>query len=232
MIGKSLLAESAARRLPVASLLLVPLAAVLYTVPGIADWLQFDRQAILSGELWRVLTGHLVHWSADQLFWDGLACGFLGSLCEREDRGKFLRCVLVSALAIPLVLWFAAPQMATYRGLSGVDSTLFALAAIRIGREALFEKHWIKFGLTAIVAAGFALKIGYELVTGATLFVDSTAGGMTPVPLAHVVGALVGLVCGLSPRRVPVLNRFGSALRLPIGVVKALDSARERPGSL
>ena len=76
MIGKLPLAEPAARRLPVASLLFVVLAAALYALPGTAARLQYDRTAILHGELWRVLTGHLVHWSADQVFWDGLALGF------------------------------------------------------------------------------------------------------------------------------------------------------------
>jgi rhomboid family GlyGly-CTERM serine protease len=197
-------AEPAARRLHVASLLFVLLAAALYAIPGIAVRLQFDRHAIVNGEVWRLLTGHLVHWSADQLFWDTLAFGFLGWLCEGEDRWNFFRCVLLSGFLISLTLWFAAPNMETYRGLSGIDSALFALAAIRIGREALFEgqQQRITFALTAIIAAGFASKIGYEFLTGATLFVDSTAGGMTPVPLAHVIGALMGVACGLLHQKV------------------------------
>jgi rhomboid family GlyGly-CTERM serine protease len=197
MIGKLSHVERAARRLPVASLLLVLLAGALYAVPGAAEWLQYDRTALAHGEWWRVLTGHLVHWSGDQLFWDGLALGFLGWLCERESVASFLRCIFLSAFLISLTLWFAAPGMATYRGLSGIDSALFALFAVRLGREAFHDRQWIKLTLVGIVAGGFALKLGYEFTSGATLFVDSSAGGMIPVPLAHVVGALVGLVCGL-----------------------------------
>jgi hypothetical protein len=89
--------------------------------------------------------------------------------------------------------------MATYRGLSGVDSALFALVTVRLGREAFFDRQWRKLTLVAIVAGGFALKVGYEFASGATLFVDSSAGGMTPVPLAHVAGAMVGIVCGMMP---------------------------------
>jgi rhomboid family GlyGly-CTERM serine protease len=199
MIGKLPLAELAARRLPVASLLFVVLAAALYALPGSADWLQYDRTAILHGEVWRLLTGHLVHWSGNQLFWDGLALGFLGWLCERVSVASFLRCFVLSAFSISLTLWFAAPWMATYRGLSGIDSALFALVAVRLAREAFVDRQWFKLGLVGIVAGGFVLKLGYEFASGSTLFVDSSAGGMTPVPLAHVVGALVGIACGLMP---------------------------------
>ena len=209
MIGKLPLVEPAARRLPVASLLFVVLATALYALPGTAAWLQYDRTAILHGEVWRVLTGHLVHWSGDQLFWDGLALGFLGWLCEREEVASFLRCFVLSASLISLTLWFAAPEMATYRGLSGIDSALFALVAVRLGREAFLDRQWSKLTLIAIVAGGFALKLAYEFASGATLFVDSSAGGMTPMPLAHVVGALVGIICGLWPVLAPEsMSRF------------------------
>jgi rhomboid family GlyGly-CTERM serine protease len=199
MTCKLPLAESAARRLPVASLLFVALAAALYALPGASDCLQYDRTAILHGEVWRVLTGHLVHWSGNQFFWDGLALAFLGWLCEREGIASSLRCFVFSAFLISLTLWFAAPWMATYRGLSGIDSALFALVAVRLGREAFADREWMKLTLVGIVAGGFALKVGYEFASGATLFVDSSAGGMIPVPLAHVVGAMVGVGCGLMP---------------------------------
>jgi len=228
MTGKLPLAEPAARRLPVASLLFVVLAATLYAWPGSADWLQYDRTAILHGEVWRVLTGHLVHWSGNQLFWDGLALGFLGWLCERDALASFLRCFVVSAILISLVLWFAAPWMATYRGLSGIDSALFALVAVRLGREAFFDRQWFKLTLIAIVAGGFALKVGYEFASGATLFVDSSGGGMIPVPLAHVVGALVGIACGLWPVLVP--NRCGAwSITLAAEGSSALIMMKRRP---
>jgi len=37
------------------------------------------------------------------------------------------------------------------------------------------------------------LKIASECVSGGTMFVES--GSFTPVPIAHVIGAVVGLVC-------------------------------------
>jgi len=187
-----------AGRFPGASLFLVALAVAVSLLPGFAGWLQYDRLSIAGGELWRVVTAHFVHWSDAHLFWDVLALGVLGWLCEREGAVRFLKCVVVSALLIPAVLWFAEPGVATYRGLSGIDSALFAMLATRIIREAAANRDWSRLVAAGLVAFGFGAKVGFELVTGTTLFVDSSAAGMTPVPLAHVVGGLVGLFCGLS----------------------------------
>lgn len=198
MSRSSSLTLTAAGRLPGVSLLLVAFAVTVSLVPGVATWMQYDRLAVADGALWRLMTSHFVHWSAEHLFWDVLALGVLGWFCERESAGRFLQCVVVSAVLIPAILWFAEPDMATYRGLSGIDSALFGMLATRIIREAAVEQDWSRLGAAGLVALGFAAKVGFELVTGSTLFVDSSAAGMTPVPLAHIVGGLVGLFCGLT----------------------------------
>jgi rhomboid family GlyGly-CTERM serine protease len=199
MTRSQFLAESA-KRFPIASLLLVMLAVAVYAVPGAGEWLQYDRAALPKSECWRLLTSHFAHWSSNHLFWDALAFGVLGWLCERSGLVSFLRCVGISALLIPLTLWFALPQMATYRGLSGLDSALFALLATRVASQAASDKDWLKLSVAALVSGGFAAKISFELCTGTTLFVESAAAGLTPVPLAHVIGALVGIGCGLWDR--------------------------------
>ncbi len=64
----------------------------------------------------------------------------------------------------------------------------------------------IAAALIALIA-GFEAKLGYELVTGTTLFVDSSAAGFTPLPLVHAVGGLVGCVFALrDPTSVSVLS--------------------------
>lgn len=187
-----------ARRLPGASLLLVVFAVAVSLLPGVAEWLQYDRQAVAQGAVWRLVTSHFVHWSGEHLLWDVLALGVLGQICEQDGTKWLLVCVTVSAMVISLSLWIAEPQMLTYRGLSGIDSALFAMLAVRIGQAAVINKNWMRLGLAGVVSAGFVAKMVFELLTGDTLFVDSSTAGMVPVPLAHVVGSLVGVVCGLS----------------------------------
>src|SRR5262245_32305773 len=187
------------RPVPIATLVLVTVAIMVSLVPRAATCLQYDRLAVAHGAIWRLFTSHFVHWSMEHLFWDALALGALGWMCEREGVARLLATVAAAALTIPLALSFFQPQMTTYRGLSGIDSALFALLAALIARQVIREKDWSRLGMAMLVSIGFAAKIGFEVSTGGTLFVDSSAAGMTPVPLAHVIGGLIGLGVGLMP---------------------------------
>src|SRR5271154_3414161 len=106
MTCSSLLVELG-KRLPIATLMMVLFAVAVAAVPSAGEWLQYDRVAVAGAECWRLVTSHFVHWSGDHLFWDVLAFGVLGWLCERSGRASFLRCVGISALLIPVMLWFA-----------------------------------------------------------------------------------------------------------------------------
>ena len=50
--------------------------------PGEASWLILDRTAVGQGEVWRLLTGHLLHYTPRHLGWDLLAFLLLGGWCE------------------------------------------------------------------------------------------------------------------------------------------------------
>ncbi len=180
---------------------LVALASVcLHLSPAAGDWLQFDRTAIAAGQLWRLATCHLTHWSADHLLWDVATFACLAAICQSESRRATWICLAVSALAIPAAVWLLMPDMPTYRGLSGLDSALFALLTAVLIRRGVADGHWRPALVAVGLAAAFGLKTLFELWTGSTLFVDSTAAVMTPVPLAHVVGAAVGAACGWASR--------------------------------
>lgn len=196
--------QAVARRIPCVSLLLVAVSLVTYFVTPLATLLQFDRTAIAAGEVWRVVTCHLTHWSLDHLVWDAGAVLVLGLLCEVPYRRAFAWCLAGSAVLVPLAVGTLIPEMNTYRGLSGIDSALFTLLAVTMLGESLTARRYTWAALSGAVLLAFAAKIGFEYTTGATLFVDSAATNMVPVPLAHVVGGIVGGVCGLfrsiSPR--------------------------------
>jgi hypothetical protein len=78
---------------------------------------------------------------------------------------------------------------------------LFMMVAVDLMREKVRERKLAWLGVTLAVVAGFLLKVGYEWLTGGAVFVDALASGMTPVPLAHAVGAAVGVVMALWPAR-------------------------------
>ncbi|MHB8902511.1 MAG: rhombosortase, partial [Thermoguttaceae bacterium] len=121
--------------LPVASLLVTLAAVLVLPFDSLAGWLQYDRTAVNGGQVWRLLTCQLTHWSWDHLFWDAAALLFLGWVLERQDRRSLLICLGLSVVLIPAVVHIGLPDLATYRGLSGIDSAVFVLLAVTLLRR-------------------------------------------------------------------------------------------------
>lgn len=187
-----------ARHLPWASLLVAALAVGLHAFPAVSTALQYDRDAIAAREFWRVVSCHLTHCSLDHLVWDVGVLLVLGWLCEVDNRRRWLVCVGLSTLAIPAAIWMLMPQLQTYRGLSGIDSALFVLLGTLMLKNSVDARQTCWIGATAAAMLGFVLKTVYELTAAQTMFVDSAAAAMIPVPLAHIVGGLAGLGAALA----------------------------------
>jgi hypothetical protein len=85
--------------------------------------------------------------------------------------------------------------MERYGGLSGLDSALFALLGTDLVAE---ERHRRgSWALAAALSAVFAFKIGHELMLGQPLFAADLGPGVAPAPLAHCVGATIGLLLAI-----------------------------------
>jgi hypothetical protein len=83
-----------------------------------------------------------------------------------------------------------------YRGLSGIDSALFTNAAIQLyadGRR--FRRPAVQL-VSAGLLVGFVAKLVYELVSGSTLFVDST--DFASLASVHVIGGFVGMISAVA----------------------------------
>jgi rhomboid family GlyGly-CTERM serine protease len=168
-------------------------ATLIATCEPVAGLLTFDRQAIVERQWWRFVTGHLVHWNFRHYFFDVLMFAVLGAICERRSRATFVGCLAASALTISTAIWWTAPEMRYYRGLSGIDSALFTLAAAGLLQAAWQRGDRQMVSLIACSAVGFIAKLGYEIVSRETFFVDSVAADFTPLPVTHAVGAVVGV---------------------------------------
>lgn len=169
------------------------------------ELLEFDRIAILHGEVWRLITGHFVHWSAAHLAWDVLAFFALGAIVMglvmgRQPEGlSYTRCrttsqvvrrlallvavVIATALIVSLFLLIFCPEVGKYRGLSAIDSALWMWAVFIIGER--------RVGLALTLLSLFFAKLMIESA-GAALF---AGGGITVMPVVHLVGAIAGF-CG------------------------------------
>ena len=162
------------------SLTLLAIAATL--LPG--SWLELQR----GGALWRIATCHFTHFTYEQLAWDALVFLLLAIACERRNRGAFRATLLASVIVVPIAV-LAFSNVTTYRGLSGIDSALFGL---------LLVSEWRRSRLAAFCAVAFAAKMIFEISTGATVFVHSDS--FIAVPVAHIAGALVGVIVATGQR--------------------------------
>lgn len=184
---------------PMAGILLgggLALATVIVqSVAGLPHELEWRR----GGKAAAWLTCHLCHWSWSHLGWDLFAFALLSFLSLHFRPSRYLACMILAALLIPLEIQINQPALVAYRGISGIDSALFGLVV-----AALWQQSPVKVGrwLAAIAGICFLGKTLYEQVTGMTVFVDG-ASMFVPVPSAHLVGFVTGAaVGGIDPKRI------------------------------
>jgi hypothetical protein len=122
----------------------------------------------------------------------------LGSFCEMMDRNKYMIAIGISAVLIPIVIWFAMPDLKNYGGLSGLDCSLYALLGVLFIKREWRIRNWNWVIIYTIFISLLPAKIIYEMVTALTLFVGNTKTNMVPVPLSHLVGGVVGIAAGAS----------------------------------
>jgi rhomboid family GlyGly-CTERM serine protease len=89
--------------------------------PLASDWLAFDRAALDGGQVWRIMTAHLVHLSITHTLGNtgGLALLAFIVRCDVAEENLawlFLWCALVVGSGLYLI----APDLQRYVGLSGV----------------------------------------------------------------------------------------------------------------
>jgi rhomboid family GlyGly-CTERM serine protease len=171
-------------------------AVLILLVPGWADGLQYDRQAIASGQVWRLLTGNLTHWNTEHAFWDVLMFVVLGVMIEGDGRRRFVLLCLAAALGISLTTWFGHPDVQRYRGLSGIDTALFVYLAYSLLFRAWQHRRWSEALIPAVLLVGFSARLLYEAATGAGIFVDTSRAGFTVLAVTHVAGTLIGASAG------------------------------------
>jgi rhomboid family GlyGly-CTERM serine protease len=182
----------------------VAAALVVYALPGAGAALVYDRAAILDGEVWRLVTGHWVHFSASHLFYDVAVLGVTGWLIGSLGYGCFPALCLLSAVSIGLVLLVFVPGMANYGGLSGIAMASTVYLALRALHE---PRPW--GGAASAVLLVCIGKMVIELLTGHYTVMNVDPELVVPVPASHLVGAASGVAVYLWSR----INRLRLAKR-------------------
>lgn len=203
-----------AHRLPWLSLLASVIGLLASELPA-QHFLAFTAAGMQKGELWRLWTGHFVHYGSAHLWGDWLAFVVWAALVEGESRRALGVTLLIGAPVLLLALERVCPALGEYRGLSGIDSALVVeLILLRgfapggggaggglgpwltrqVGRPVLRAVGGLSLGLSA-------LKIGFELRAGHAILAHDLGLGVQLLPAAHAFGALLGVGIGWSFRR-------------------------------
>jgi rhomboid family GlyGly-CTERM serine protease len=168
------------------------LAVVIQAIPGLRGVLIYDRSGLAGGELWRVWTGHLVHFGWPHLVVDAGLLVILGWAGERRYPA-FTRwgLLLMPAFVSASIYWFE-PSMQRYGGLSAVNLGLLLYVAAQGWR-----RDWTDWFWPAVIAI-YIGELVFEYYRGgqgggAIRFDDASVSVATGAHLASAVYALLAL---------------------------------------
>ncbi|MBN1237156.1 MAG: rhombosortase [Gammaproteobacteria bacterium] len=166
-------------------------AALLLGLGGDAAraWGRYEREALESGELWRLLSAHLVHLGGGHLMLNVAALFTIRFLLDDLlSAADWIGAAVASALAIDAGLYFLSVEVGWYVGLSGVLHGLLAAGAIAMLR--------VQPGIAGMLVVGLVVKLAWEQAMGPLPFTQSASGGPVIVA-AHLYGAAGGAAYAL-----------------------------------
>jgi rhomboid family GlyGly-CTERM serine protease len=186
-------------RIPWISAAAAGLAFAVFAAPQLADSLLLDRAAVSRGEMWRLFTGHWVHFSLRHVTIDTLLFGFCAAWVELRSRSRFLALIGLGPLLISASILTFAPDTQIYGGLSGMAAAAMVCCCVMLWKEAR--------SLVPIAALGLiGLKITLDCV-GLQIETGVLPAHVRLEPVSHAAGAMLGLLAGLAsfaPRK----NRY------------------------
>jgi len=159
-----------------------------FAIPWVADSLIYDRAAIARGELWRLLTAHVVHYSASHLLNNVLVLLPAVLLSEIRSRKELLHVLAVSATAIGVAIFIFEPGILRYAGASGISLALIVYVALR---GIAGNPRWRT--VCGLVLALVGVKLAAESLFGWQLVNWEHESGFVTVTLAHVIGVGAGM---------------------------------------
>lgn len=177
------------------ALALVVIVILAAQVLPVGDMLEY-RRAVAFTEPWRLLTSHFVHLTLLHAALNAVALLLLAQLfADRLRPGEFLGILFAAPVVISLAFRLLLPELAWYRGLSDVlHAIYFAGCVVWVG-SAVGRMRWLAIGA---LLAGTA-KVLIEQPWDASFPVHELLK-IAVVPQAHLIGAVVGTVAGLSLR--------------------------------
>lgn len=172
------------------------------------DW-RFDRDAILAGEWWRLVTGQWLHLGPGHLLLNLVGLGLIAFVVGRALPWLgWIIVLVISVLSVAVGLLVLHPDVTAYMGLSGALHGLLAAGALVLlfapqGGSAKRSDRLEGGVLLALVLAKvvvesvFDRSAGSEVIVGGEIIYEAHALGI----LGGVLGSMVWLLAGLNTAR-------------------------------
>ncbi|MCL1112668.1 rhombosortase [Shewanella basaltis] len=189
--------------LVVISLLCIALFAADIPTPAILPidhYLSYQYDNISQGEIWRLITGNVLHTNLWHLlmnlagFW---VIVFLHEVHYKRHPEKLVLLFVCLCLLEGIGLYLFYPGLKAYVGLSGMLHGLFAFGAMMDIRKGYYSGYLLLVGVIA--------KVAYEQYFGATESITELINARVATE-SHLVGLICGLLCALCWS--VVANRF------------------------
>ncbi len=166
------------------------LSLLLLCLQIIQPLLRFERELILNGEVWRILSGHFVHTNLAHLLLNLSGLWVFLWLCGSYlNLPRLTATIATLGISISLLLLALHPGLHWYVGFSGILYGLFLLGGIKL---AVADDP-----LTGLALIGLlVLKTGLDLYNGNSALSESLIDAQVILP-AHLYGLLTGLLLAL-----------------------------------
>ncbi|WP_440056075.1 rhombosortase [Pseudoalteromonas sp. T1lg65] len=165
--------------------IILALFAVLLMLLNLSDSLDFNRVLITEGEIWRVLTGQFMHSNFYHLGLNLLGILLIWLLHgEYTPTTHYFQNTWLLALATGVLIYFFAPNIILYTGLSGLLHGMIVMGALEDIKRKMTTGYLLFFGVF--------VKIGWEQFHGGSTEVEALINSRVAIE-AHLFGALSGV---------------------------------------
>jgi len=170
-------------------ILLLLTSSVFFTLGAVPENLYFNKEVISNGEIWRLISAHVIHSDLQHLLWNISALIILSLLIERESRFLLIASLLTGIVSINYYLWINAIGVINYAGFSGVLNTLLVIALFQQWQKQ--SSSLVMHYLPVIIYTVNLLKIMFELFYQQSIFTDIS---WQAVPQVHLTGFIAGTI--------------------------------------
>lgn len=156
------------------------------------DYFYFDRDLLIQGQYWRLLTAHFVHLNIIHLVLNLAGLSLVLVIFDRTWSWRaWMILIVCSAIIQSLAFYWFLPEVKAYVGFSGVIHSLYVAGTVS------FLKHSQDRPLGVILLALVTLKLLTENMGQGISVTENMIGGHVLVE-AHLYGAIVGLMFALA----------------------------------